>query len=274
MNHKKEFLKTFEKLVGRYDRQRIFRDFVHLSSLEISQGIHRSLDVPIDPQDEKCYLEITSRYEPDEVRGPIAEMFSRMVAGFEYEGGDWLGTVFGELEIGNTALGQFFTPYEVSLLMAEICLDHDSMQSIIEQKGFITFNEPACGSGGMILAFAEKFRGFGFNPQTELFVIAQDISEIAAYMCFIQLSFYGIPAVVLQQNSLWPDQFFWMRYTPVYYWMNWPYRLERSKQTMADNMHAASSTGSDEHTLSVPSKKSGHTDNQRTGPLSIQRSLF
>ncbi len=47
-------------------------------------------------------------------------------------------------------------------------------------------------------------------------------------MCHIQLSLYGIPAVVLNKN-MFQAEIVWARYTPVYYWMGWPHRLARQR---------------------------------------------
>lgn len=43
-------------------------------------------------------------------------------------------------------------------------------------------------------------------------------------MCHIQLSLYGIPAVVLNKNTF-STEIVWGRFTPVYYWLGWSYKL-------------------------------------------------
>ena len=229
MEYKKQFLKIFESLARSHGRHRVFDDFVSLVSIELSQTARSTFGLEKDEQDEKCYMDIVKRYSPDEIRGPFVELFVATILGLEHEKGDWLGCIYEELELGNDALGQFFTPYHVSKLMGNmICGDKTMLQAEIDRKGFVTLTEPACGSGGMVLAFAESFREAGFDSATQLFAVAQDISSTAACMCHIQLSLYGIPAVVLNKN-MFQAEIVWARYTPVYYWMDWPYKLSRQR---------------------------------------------
>lgn len=49
--------------------------------------------------------------------------------------------------------GEFFTPPAISELMAKISFRADD---VIEKNEPITINEPACGSGGMILQIAKQ----------------------------------------------------------------------------------------------------------------------
>ncbi len=214
MEYKKQFLKIYENLARHHGRHRVFDDFVSLASIELSQTARATFGLEKDEQDEKCYMDIVKRYSPDEIRGPFVELFAATILGLEHEKGDWLGCIYEELKLGNRALSQFFTPYHVSKLMADIACDKEMFQSEIDRKGFVTFTEPTCGSGGMVLAFAESFREAGFESATQLFAVAQDISSTAACMCHIQLSLYGIPAVVLNKN-MFQAEISWTRYTPV-----------------------------------------------------------
>ena len=261
MEPKKQFIKTFESLARFKDRQSVFSDFVRLAVLEISQTTRLSLGWEKDEADEKNYLEIVQHYEPNEVRGPICELFSLMLLGLEQEGGDWLGRIYSELEFGNPGLGQFFTPYPISLLLAKLtCFDKELVQRQLEEQDYITLCEPACGAGGMILAFAEEFRSAGFEPGRQLFVQASDLSSVAASMCYVQLSLCGIPALVLQQNTI-TQEVFWERYTPTYFLKNWPNKLRYQKEK--------------EKSLRITSNAS-HVEKDITTPqiMNLQRLLF
>lgn len=48
----------------------------------------------------------------------------------------------------------------------------------------------------MILSFAKALQKRHINYQQNLLVEATDISDVCAYMTYIQLSLYGIPAIV------------------------------------------------------------------------------
>ena len=59
----------------------------------------------------------------------------------------------------------------------------------------------------MILAAAKVIAEMGYDPSSHLLVSAQDISQIAYQMCFLQLTFAGIPAHVERCNSLSMETF-------------------------------------------------------------------
>ena len=59
---------------------------------------------------------------------------------------DVLGQTFHDLGVENKWKGQFFTPINLSDLMAELSFD--------EKNGFAKVYEPACGAGSTILGFA------------------------------------------------------------------------------------------------------------------------
>jgi type I restriction-modification system DNA methylase subunit len=84
--------------------------------------------------------------------------------------------------------------------MAEMLLDEKVRA--IEEKGYLTVDEPAAGSGGMILALAQALKRRGYDSETQLYVQATDINALAYWMCFIQLSLANIPANVIRGNSL------------------------------------------------------------------------
>ena len=228
--HQQRFIKIIEGLRYGCGVVNVFEDFVRLGTYEISQNTRRSLGWEIDDGDEESYLEIVKRYKPEEVKGPFVEMFACLVEGLEKMEGDFLGPIFMEMGLGNSALGQFFTPYHISLLMAKLSIDKDVIRREIDQKGYVVMNDPCCGSGGMPIAYAQAFREAGFNPETELFIVAQDLGNTAANMTYLQLSLRGIAAQVLNMNSLIPDQVFWGRFTPVYFWKGWPFRLNGQRE--------------------------------------------
>jgi hypothetical protein len=228
MDLSKQFISLLEGLARRHDRYRVFNDFVSLLSIELNQAARLTVGLPKEEHDEKIYLEVMRRYEQDEQHS-FVEMFAMVINGLENEKGDWLGNIFSQLSLGNPALGQFFTPYPVAKMMGTIlCPDKDVIQQQINQVGYLIVNEPACGSGVMVIAFAEAFREAGFDTATQLLVVAQDINSTIAGMCHIQLSLYGIPALVECRNTL-TQQFLWRRYTPVYYWLGWPQRILRHR---------------------------------------------
>ncbi|WP_202800425.1 class I SAM-dependent methyltransferase [Sinorhizobium fredii] len=76
------------------------------------------------------------------------------------------------------------------------------MQKAIAERGFMIAQEPAVGSGAMIIALAEAILEAGFNYQQLLHVTAVDIDPRAVHMAYIQLSLLHIPATVIVGDSL------------------------------------------------------------------------
>lgn len=86
--------------------------------------------------------------------------------------------------------------------MAKITIADDNLKAEIEDRGYISMNEPTCGSGAMIIAFVNALKEEGINYQTDAFIVAQDISYTATLMCYIQISLLRCAGVVICGNSL------------------------------------------------------------------------
>lgn len=74
--------------------------------------------------------------------------------------------------LGNDHAGQFFTPYNVCQCMSEITYD---VPALLDGKGFIAVNDPACGAGALLLSFANICKRKGINYQEKVLFVAQDI---------------------------------------------------------------------------------------------------
>ena len=87
--------------------------------------------------------------------------------------------------------GQFFTPQDVSKLMASICMDTEKDNSII--------NDCACGSGRLLLD------SHSFNPSAIL--IGQDLGPVACKMAVLNFYVSGVRGSVIHQNTLTAESF-------------------------------------------------------------------
>lgn len=156
-------------------------------------------------------------------------MVGHLVQSLERGHRDALGELFMSLELGDHWKGQFFTPYEVASLMARLTIGDAAGQ--VEREGFITVNEPACGAGGMVIAFAEALRDQGVNYHNSMHAIAQDIDATAVHMAYVQLSLLHIPAIVVHGNSLTVTE--WDHWaTPAHVLGMWDRRL-KLRETVA-----------------------------------------
>ncbi|HHF0534545.1 TPA: N-6 DNA methylase [Vibrio alginolyticus] len=172
---------------------------------------------------EQEYLAIVRRYEKDDaVR--MSHLLAEVVMGLEVYPCDFLGSVFMELELGSDRMGQFFTPFEVSKMMAMMV--HGDTIDALSGKPFITLQEPACGAGGMVIAFAQTMYEKGLNPQKQLWASCVDVDPVAAMMAYVQLSLLHIPAEVVVGNSL-SMKFTKVMRTPAHYLGLWDSKLRR-----------------------------------------------
>lgn len=223
--HTKTLAKLLQENGYRHHLHDVFRDFVELAACSIANAI----DHQQAPAREERYLRTIGKYEKaDQERFPL--MFSELVLALEDEPGDILGQVFGMLEQGNAAAGQFFTPYHLCRAMADLTIGTpDELRATIEEKGYISLFEPAAGAGAMIIAYAQAMRAAGFNYQRLLHVTAVDVDPRAVHMAYLQLSLLGIPAVVVLGNTLTlEERERW--YTPAHILGCWGWRLQRAEE--------------------------------------------
>ena len=217
------FISLFNSIARHKHRYSDFTDFVFMATIAIHNAICKSEAL------EKEYLEIVGRYSKSEVNS-FCELLGNFIVLMDAEPRDILGSLYMELDLGNTNNGQFFTPHEISLLLAKLAYG-DVLENMADSpKPFITLSEPACGAGGMVLAFVNEMRKKGVNPSEKLFAQCTDIDRVAGFMCYLQLSLWHVPAQVIIGNTLtmeWREIY----YTPAYYLGQWETRL-RVRQFM------------------------------------------
>ena len=137
-----------------------------------------------------------------------ADMMSSMVEALERDPfQDFLGSAFMRLGIGNEAGGQFFTPFNISHLMGRIVLD-------AADGGVIRVGEPACGAGANCIAVCKALGDRGIDWQRRVLFECQDVSEMTALMCYVQLSLIGAAAKVTVGDTLRMESRYTLR-TPV-----------------------------------------------------------
>lgn len=217
--HTKTIIKNIQWLGQRHSNWQAFVDFVSMAALSISNSvdwIHRD-------EREKQYLEIVKRYTKEEV-DLFPQMFASLIEELERHAEapqDVLGPIYHELELHNKWKGQFFTPQHICDFMGLVALGENDPD--IEKRGYLTVCEPCAGSGAMVLGFAKAMRQNHYDFQRQMVVTATDIDLKCVFMTYLQLSLYGIPAVVIHGNTLTMEE--WSRwYTPVYMLNGWVWR--------------------------------------------------
>jgi hypothetical protein len=164
-------------------------------------------------QYEQQYLDRIRSYTPASLNlfGEMVGLVTLVAHNHTYH--DFLGEIFMLQEWGDTKLGQCFTPTEVCRLMSRLALgETETAKQEIEahlsaEGGVITMQEPACGSGNIILSFAEQLEYMGFDPRCMLQVHAVDIGRDCFNMTYIQLCTHNLQAIVYHGDTLRMD--FW-----------------------------------------------------------------
>ncbi|MGG9067610.1 N-6 DNA methylase [Enterobacter hormaechei] len=220
---RKQFIRLFNQTARHLHRWDVFSDFVRLAASELDIARIRT------PENIEQSGKICARYDADDIRN-FHELFNLMVSALEAKFHDFIGSIFMELELGSGGMGQYFTPYSVQSMMARMLIP--GIQEKIAREGIATISDPACGSAGMIIAYAECLLEADVNPSAHLFASCIDVDPIAADMAFIQLSLLGIAAEVVTGNTL-TMQFNRVRYTPVYYLNNFEERLNSQRRIKA-----------------------------------------
>lgn len=224
---KKEFLRVFNQLTNRHRSWDVWRDFIVMYACALSN--------PVDKQhyDEREALYLRTIKKCNKQEQPLfSELAAHTVMALEENPEqDFLGSIFMSLNLGNQHNGQFFTPYHVCELMAEVSMQDSVLK--IEKEGYITINDPCCGAGATLIAGVhaakKRLEKAGYNYQNHVFVVAQDIDMTVVLMCYIQLSLLGVAGYVKVGNSLTDPittndstENYW--YTPMYFFPAWSMR--------------------------------------------------
>lgn len=225
----KDFIKIFQELC--YSRQpwEVWADVITVMACSIANAADRT--EPRHESREKEYAACIKRLKG--VDKP-AQLFAILVDALERNPDqDFLGALYMTLDLGNHWKGQFFTPYTISQMMAEITAG--DFQGQIEDRGWISVCDPCIGGGAMLIAAANTIRRQKVNYQQHVMFVGQDVDRVVGMMAYVQLSLLGCPGYIVIANSLTnpvigsplqpaeqEGQEFW--YTPLYFSQVWHYR--------------------------------------------------
>lgn len=227
----RNIMRILNALSGKYSLWELWQDWITMSAISIANVF----DGPYRKEREEMYSSRAARYSASELKA-FADMLFELVADMDRDPDqDFLGELFMSLDLGNEWRGQFFTPYDVCRMMASMSIS-DDLNAKIESQGWVSVNDPACGAGALLLAFANECLRHGINFQTSVLFVAQDVDFLAGMMCYIQMSLLGCPGYVVIGNTLTEPSTsrdargllpagggnVW--YTPMYYSQIWSWR--------------------------------------------------
>lgn len=192
-----EFRSKFQQLLSPRSRPiDIWRDFIVMSACAMSNTVDKS---HYDER-EKRYLETINKYEKSQ-QHIFPELYADVVMALdENPEQDFLGRMFMDLHLDYEELKQIFTPYHVCQLMADVTMGD------LVQQGYVSINDCCCGAGANLIAAINSARHMledaGLNFQNHILVIGQDIEELVALMCYIQISLLGVAGYIKVGNAL------------------------------------------------------------------------
>lgn len=195
----KELVKLFNQLSGSRSLWQVFNDCIEMFALSIQNifCFNQTFE-----KNENRYKDIAKNYSESEFV-TIVKIFAEITNALEANPfQDFLGDLYMQLDMGSSALGQFFTPYTVSYAMAESSFDEKNAKAELSKKGYISVLEPAVGGGANVIAFCEVLKNHDINYQTQCVIVCQELSKLTALMCYTALSLIGCAAVVKIGDSL------------------------------------------------------------------------
>ena len=192
-------VKLYNRLIGAHQLWELWQDSMTMFALAISQTVDRRFY----EKREQMYLDISHKYTPDEMQ-VFPQIFGEIVMQLEENREqDLLGDLYMSLDLGSHWHGQFFTPYNVCAMMAQMQFQDEIT---LEEIKPVSVCDCACGGGALLIAagneFLKKTKKSGANGQDYICLYAQDLSQVSAMMCYIQLSLLGFAGKVKLGDSL------------------------------------------------------------------------
>lgn len=195
----KKIVSLFQKLTGSRQLWELWEDAMIMFATMLSNAV----DKRFFDEREKMFKNVSSKYSADEMQifsQIFAETVNQLEANPEQ---DFLGDLYMQLKLGSHWHGQFFTPYNVCKMMADLQIP--SELSFDDAKA-VTITDCACGGGALLIASAHAYRKkmteIGLNAQDFVCLYAQDLSMVAALMCYIQISLQGYAGKIKIGDSL------------------------------------------------------------------------
>ena len=202
-----------------------FGDFVRLARAALANSVYFSREI------EEEYMRIAKGYDRHDLE-IMAQLLGELIVRIQKRPSDLLGGLYMYENLGKGRAGQFFTPYNVSVMTAKITFDAKTLLEAIESKGWASVADPAVGAGGMLIATWESARDAGIDPMEKVWFYGMDIDDTCAAMTYIQLSALGAAATVVTGNCITGEKNR-MLHTPAALGRPWRERLfakERSEE--------------------------------------------
>lgn len=206
-NENKNYIKKNMEMLGRkYDIRKVFEDFVICAAYAISNKVN------YDQKKEDQYLSIVSNYQKEEIN-EFGQMLAHLILEYmKEEPLDILGELYEEFNMSNKQKGQFFTPETVCDLISSTIIQKDEAKKTIEEKGYLSISDPACGSGRMLLSVLKRLDKEKVDIN-KIYFEGDDVSLFCSCMTYINLSLMGASAIIKNKDTLLNETYH-VFYTP------------------------------------------------------------
>lgn len=224
---KSEFIKTFKSMLHGHHAREIWGDWVFCSATAFSNAVE--FDKALFNARESQYMSIVNKYKGSDYMNRFAKMLTCYIQHtMDFGVEDFLGDVYMSFEMGNDYNGQFFTPIELTKLMAQLTFDADLHRSAIEKNGYVGFSDPAVGAGSCLLALIPALEHHKISPR-DIYMEGWDIDLTSALMAYIQLSVNNVPARIVCGNTL-SQEIYSVWKTPSYVAFGTGFKLARAEK--------------------------------------------
>lgn len=215
--YQNEFIALFDQLAPGKERYTLFCDFVRITASILHEQLveRKSIDVVL--------AGIPQQFQAEDLRR-ITKLIALISLALDARRGDFLGEVFSSLELGGPLSGLDFMPYDQSLDIAKGM--SGSLEMLMEHQSHLSLLELSCGTGSQAIAKAQVFELAGYDVQQQLFIQCVDVNPVVTDMCFIQLALLDIPAQIITASA-YGLHAYKVKYTPVYYVLEWEQRLRK-----------------------------------------------
>jgi type I restriction-modification system DNA methylase subunit len=210
------FLKAIDNIRYSKNRYELFNDWLIMAAASLYAWKN-------DKTVEEEYLFTAKQYKLEEIQ-QFSKLLEITIDALEEKEQDFLGEVFTFGELSNSKTGQFFTPYNISYMMADILIGDTNCPG----NRVLRVSDPCCGASGMLVASAAIMKQRGVNYQQDVLFQGVDIDPRCARMAYIQMSLLGAPAVITCGNSLTMETY-WYRETIGYHIAGMDFRLRAEK---------------------------------------------
>lgn len=194
----REVQNPLDELARGRPRATVWRDWCEACAIALANA--GALQDEVWHAREERYKAILANY-PKDAQALFPKAFGALQRCFESQPfADHLGTIY-MMAMSTGEKGQFFTPYNISLLTARATLEHAELPP----DRNLVIGEPSCGSGGMLIATCQVLHERGIDFQAHVDLHGDDIDWCCVHMATIQLSLIGARAWLRQGDSLTYD---------------------------------------------------------------------